>query len=332
MIDDNHEDSGVTSLPDTHLGNFWQNADARGSRESWKLTASNRWAKYNQPRRRMRSPKKTKADESTADASLSDISPRRRGINSVEIGLHVLQCVIELRGPASLKSIAKQAGMDPSQTHRYVSSLVHLRLLKQESASGLYDLGPGALQIGLAALARQDAIAISETAAREFSQQHGATTLLSLWGSHGPTIVRWYHGNPPVYTTVSVGSVLPLTRSATGKVFMSFLADPLINPLLAQEGRRVPLSKNPDLVADCHEIRMTYIASVDGSITPGMRAHAVPILGFADTLVAVLAIVLAETTPRTQDKALRSKLLTKGRAVSLELGAKNYAIPQSAQN
>jgi len=246
---------------------------------------------------------------------------RRRGINSVEIGLRVLAGVIDLRGPASLKAIAQKAGMDSSQTHRYVSSLVNCGMLKQLPTSGLYDLGPSALQVGLAAMARQDALAIMETATREFSQQNSITTLLTLWGGNGPTILRWYHGNPPVYTTLTVGSILPVTRSATGKVFMSYLPDVLLNPFLEKEGWRAPLSKNPDLVAERDQIRALRIASVDGLVIPGLRAHAAPAFGIDEMLVGVVSICAAEST-RTDDRSLKTKLVSAARRMSLELGAR----------
>lgn len=247
---------------------------------------------------------------------------RRRGINSVEIGVSVLRAVIELRAPATLRSIGERAGMDSSQTHRYVSSLVNCGILKQDPHSGLYDLGPAALQVGLAAMARQDTIAVTDDAAREFSQKHEATVLVALWSSYGPTIIRWYHGNPPVYTMLGLGSVLPVTHSAIGRVFMAFLPDTLLNPMLKREGWRVPLSKNPQLVADRNAIRSAGLASANGAVVPGLRAHSAPVFGYDNNLVAVLTVAAAEATARRLDKVTKAKLLEVAQRTSGELGAR----------
>ena len=251
----------------------------------------------------------------------NDDDSRRRGINSVEIGFRVLAAVMSLRGPASLKRIGLAAEMDSSQAHRYVSSLVNCGVLKQDASSGLYDLGPTALRIGLAAMARLDFLAITETALRAFTEQTQATTFVALWAAQGPTIIRWFHGSPPVYTTMAVGSVLPMTHSAVGRVFMSFLPDAMINPFLEKEGWRAPIGKNPELVAHRDGIRSTRLSTVDCTLVPGLRAHAVPVLGVDNALLAVMGIAAADATPRAEDKITKQKLVELSREISLELGA-----------
>lgn len=252
-----------------------------------------------------------------------DEEARRRGINSVEIGFRVLSAVMSLRGPASLKNIAQVAEMDSSQTHRYVSSLVNCGILRQDAVSGLYDLGQQALRIGLAAMARLDFLAITDTALREFTEQTRATTFIALWGAQGPTIIRWFHGTPPVYTTIAIGSVLPVTRSAVGRAFMSFLPDTMLNPFLESEGWRAPLSKNAELVAHRDRIRSTRISTVDCTLVPGLRAHAVPVFGVGNSLRCVAGIAAADAMPRAEDKVLKQKLVEFSRQVSSELGAEH---------
>ncbi|MDB5458695.1 MAG: transcriptional regulator, partial [Caulobacteraceae bacterium] len=204
---------------------------------------------------------------------------KRRGINSVEQGVAVLQAVVDLKKAASLKDIAKQAGMESSQTHRYVSSLVNCGMLRQDAATGRYDLGPTALRTGLAAISRNDALTRAEEAARDFSNNSGATTQLSVWASGGPTIIRWNHGAPPVYTILTIGSVLPVTTSSTGRVFLAFLPESLLGPMLVAEGHKAPLAKNPKLLKEREDIRAAFMADVDSTVVPGLRACAAPILG-----------------------------------------------------
>jgi DNA-binding IclR family transcriptional regulator len=47
--------------------------------------------------------------------------------------------------------------------------------------------------------------------------------MLAVWGSYGPTIVRWEECRLPIAVSVRVGSVLRLLDSATGLVFAAFL-------------------------------------------------------------------------------------------------------------
>lgn len=244
--------------------------------------------------------------------------PRRRGINSVEIGMRVLRAVVELQGPASLKDIARHAGLPASHAHRYVSSLVNCALLRQDSASGQYDLGPAAIEIGLAGLARQDALLLADAAARALTQATGATSLLAVWSAGGPTVIRWHPGLPPVYTTLSIGSVLPVTTSATGRVFLAFLDPNLLAAALQREGsaRLAP----PELDALRADIRRRGLATIDGKVIPGLRAYAAPVLSIDNSLVAVMSLVFSDATARAGDAAACEQLIETCRQLSHDLG------------
>lgn len=244
---------------------------------------------------------------------------RRRGINSVEQGVAVLQAVVELRAAASLKDIARVAGMDSSQTHRYISSLVNCGMVRQDPASGLYDLGPTALRTGLAALARLDPIAQIDAAARDLARCNGGTTLLSVWAIGGPTIIRWYHGTPPVYTALTIGSVLPLTASATGKIFLAFLSDPLLAPLLKSEGFVTP-DRDPQLAIERERVRTACFATVDNKVIPGLRAMSSPVFGAGEQMMAAITIIASDATPLAADAAREVALRATCRSLTLDLG------------
>lgn len=248
---------------------------------------------------------------------------QRRGIHSVEIGMAVLQSVVDFGRAASLKEIAASTGLESSQTHRYVSSLVKVGMLVQNEA-GRYDLGYTALRTGLAALSRHEPLVRANVTAREFANETKATTLLAVWSINGPVILGWHPGRPPVYMTLGVGSTLPVTSSATGKVFMAFLPDQYIEPFLKTEGWRVPLNKNKPLVHNINEIRDTCMAYVDSSVIPGLRASAAPIFGPDNMVVAVVAAIASELVPRERDESVDNALIAACKQASFELGAEKY--------
>jgi DNA-binding IclR family transcriptional regulator len=245
---------------------------------------------------------------------------KRRGINSVEQGVAVLQAVVELRRSSSLKDIARMAQMDSSQAHRYVSSLVNCGMLRQDAGTGLYDLGPTALRTGLAALTRQDCIAQIEVGARELTLRSGGTVQFAIWAIDGPTIIRWYHGSPPVYTVLTIGSVLPLTSSATGRVFLAFLPDNLLAPLLKKEGFSRPIDREPSLQAERDRVRAAHFAAVDNTVIPGLRGYSSPVLGVDQQVLGALTIIASEAIPRSVDDRYRETLMSVCRRLTLDLG------------
>ena len=118
---------------------------------------------------------------------------QRRGIQSVETGLHLLAALGACGGPAPLSAVAQRAGVSPSQAHRYLSSLMAAGMAKQDPGSGLYDLDAGAIRLGLAALARLDVFARADAAFTGFARATGRTCLLAVWGDAG---APWCAGSP----------------------------------------------------------------------------------------------------------------------------------------
>lgn len=147
----------------------------------------------------------------------------QQGIQSIEVGGRLLTVLAEARRPQMLRDLAREAGMPAAKAHRYLVSFTRMGLVEQHSETGLYDLGPFALQVGLSALARLEPVTIAAAALPELSREIGQTVALAVWANQGPTIVRWLGADTPVAASLRVGSVMPLTRSATGGAFLAFL-------------------------------------------------------------------------------------------------------------
>src|SRR3954470_8533574 len=217
---------------------------------------------------------------------------QRRGIQSVETGLHLLATLAACGGPVPLSAVAQRAGVSASQAHRYLSSLMATGMAKQDPGSGCYDLDAGAIRIGLAALARLDIFARADTVFTEFAQATGRTCLLAVWGDAGATVVRWFPGNPPVITSLAIGSVMPLLRSATGRVFFAF-GDRTAMDTEAQRALEADRANAPiDLDAIRREVRTAGGAQVDDTLIPGLRAAAAPVFDLQGRL-AVVATAMA---------------------------------------
>jgi DNA-binding IclR family transcriptional regulator len=245
-------------------------------------------------------------------------SPQRRGIQSVDIGFRVLTALAAEPEAATLGTIGKRAGLSPSQAHRYLSSLVASGMAHQHAASGRYELGPQAIQIGLAALARTDIFAEADPAIAAFTRETGRTTLLAARGPLGPTIVRWHAGRRPVVTSLSVGSVLPLFGSATGYVFVSFMNDDEVAGALDDEPTPSPLL---DVAALRRRVRGSMYATVDELLIPGLRATAVPILDIQGHAALVATALATSAFSREEDDAIRGKLQGVCRTLTERFGA-----------
>jgi DNA-binding IclR family transcriptional regulator len=85
------------------------------------------------------------------------IEKNRRGIQSIEIGSHLLLQLAKHVRPLALKDLAKAAGMTTGKAHPYMVSFLKVGFVRQTDA-GHYELGPLALQLGLSTLQRMDPV------------------------------------------------------------------------------------------------------------------------------------------------------------------------------
>ncbi len=246
-------------------------------------------------------------------------SGRRKGIQSVEVGLRVLEALVSLGEPATLRAVAQASGVSGSQAHRYLSSLIAAGMAQQDVLSGRYDLGPAALQLGLGALARIDAFKITDGAITEFVQRTGLTVQIAAFGVIGPTIVRWHMGRPAVMTSFNVGSVLPLLFSATGQIFLSFTPESETEILLEREMASSGMNR-AQVDALRERIRSEGRAVAEGSMIPGLHAVAYPIFDIQGRPILCATAVSTQALKRQGGDAGLTDLAHTCRFISRRLG------------
>lgn len=211
------------------------------------------------------------------------------GVQSVEIGLRVLAVLAKAYQPMMLRDIAKAMGMPSAKVHRYLVSLAREGMVEQEGSGTRYSLGPLALTVGLAALHQLDVVKICGNAAADLRDRTDLTVLLAIWGSAGPTIVRWEESRRPIAINVRVGSVLTLLDSATGLVFAAFAERHVTEEKIAEELRNH--HDRNEIEKHLAEIRSHGIALVRGNQLSSVNAISAPIFDHTGTLAAALTIL-----------------------------------------
>lgn len=238
---------------------------------------------------------------------MSDTNDRRSGIQSVGIGLRVLDVLAGLNGPAALGVIAQASDLSSSQTHRYLASLIGAGMARQDPATGRYELGPAALRLGLSALSRMDAFRDAAVGLSDYALETGRTVQMGALGPTGPIVVRWITGSPAIFTSLAVGSPLPLLTSATGHVFLAFRPDSHTREIVARESR--PELKPVDVEALRDRVRRDGFSTLRGDLIPGLRATAAPIFDFQGEAVFTATALATEAFRPEQDDAARERLI-----------------------
>ncbi len=230
--------------------------------------------------------KRTKAEDKDPEGD----GPQRAGIQSVEVGFSLLQVLAASGGPLMLRDLAAAAGMNAAKAHRYLVSFQRLALVVQDAGTTRYDLGPAALKLGLASLARLDSVKLARQRIGPLMEDIGQTLALAVWGNQGPTMVHWEESPQAITVNLRLGDVMPLLSSATGLCFLAFMglgrktSGNRLALLLKDEmartqkaGRKDVPSTMAEVTKTLEEIRQRGIGRVVNTLMPGVAGFCAPV-------------------------------------------------------
>jgi hypothetical protein len=146
----------------------------------------------------------------------------RRGIQSIEIGTQLLVALGRHVAPMALRDLGKSAGIPVGKAHPYLVSFLKVGFVVQDSA-GRYELGPLALQLGLAKLQRLDPIKEASPLIEALASETEQSIAVAVWGNFGPTVVRLEEPIHPLHVNLRTGTVMSLAYTATGRLFAAYL-------------------------------------------------------------------------------------------------------------
>lgn len=228
---------------------------------------------------------------------------RGRGVQSVEVSIRILAALARNGGPMALSAVAEAVGMPPAKVHRYLASFVGTGMAERRR-SGTYDLGPLAAEIGVAAIARIDPVNRAADRLPGIVEATGLTGMLSVWGSAGPTIVRWERARDQLITALGVGSVLPVVSSATGRAFLMNLPERVWADRAAAETGRTAATIRDAITA---ALAADGVHTADGDFIPGLSAMALPVLAGDGHAAGVVTLIAADATRTAPGSAERKR-------------------------
>lgn len=248
----------------------------------------------------------------------------KQGIQSIELGVGVLMA-LRIHGELGLNDLAHASGMSASKAYRYLVSFGRTGLSEQDASTGRYRLGPMALELGLARMARNDALRVAMPELSELTRVTETTSTLSVWGNMGPTVVRWEESRHIVNVNLRVGSVLPLTTTATGLVFAAWRPASQMEPLMRQELAAAPRRGSSHTFAGLQrrlaEIRRQGCAAIDGTLFPGICALSAPVFDHDGHVVLAMSVMGHTGTLDVSPKgAVATALCSATQRVSASLG------------
>jgi DNA-binding IclR family transcriptional regulator len=226
-----------------------------------------------------------------------------RGVQSIEVGIRVLDALTHAARPTKLKDIARVANVAPAQAHAYLVSFRRQNLVEQDDATGLYRLGHFALQLGIARMRSFDPIRTASDAVVALATETNLTTALSVWGSFGPTVIYIREGTGQLHINTRAGTVYSVTGTATGLVFAAYLPQELVKAAIKAQlaetvatqrvGARLQFAA---IAGGLKEIRQRGYATIDPPPVPGIHAIAAPVFDLVGQIRMAITLIGSAAT------------------------------------
>lgn len=203
------------------------------------------------------------------------------GVQSLEVGLSVLNALLEHNKPIILKELSSQLDMHPAKVHRYLVSLIRMNYAKQLEG-GQYALGDQAWHLGLNCIQHTDVLQLVQHLIYDLQSKIGCGIQISKWSPKGPLVVQSIESNHPISIVTKVGSTMPLVNSAAGRIFASYLPEAVIQPLMYAEWEKAAQNHYPIKPSNWDE----FLALKETTLQHGMA------IAQGDLLVGINAVGL----------------------------------------
>lgn len=223
------------------------------------------------------------------------------GVQSLEVGLSVLNALLEHNQPIILKQLSEKLAMHPAKVHRYLVSLIRMNYA-QQLEDGQYALGDQAWRLGLSCIQHTDQLQLIQHLIYELQAQVGCGMQISKWSPQGPVVIQSIESNQPISIVTKVGSIMPLVNSAAGRLFASYLPEVTIKPMMQREWQQAQKMKRavfPDNWSDFLSLKQQILKQqqsvVRGDLLVGINAVGFPIFNMQQGIEYCLTALDNET-------------------------------------
>lgn len=212
------------------------------------------------------------------------INKNQNGVQSLEIGLSILDVLIDHNEPMMLKDVAQVMQMHPAKCHRYLVSLIRKNYARKlgDGRYGLGDRVNALAALGHTGYNQSNILERLTHIANEIKATLNCAVQIAKWFNEGPIIIHSVEPDSPISIITRIGSRMPLTTSATGQLFASYQPDAIIKPLVMTEWQ----AKDEATIAEQWQnfthlqtkIRTQGYATVTGDMLMGINAITIPVI------------------------------------------------------
>lgn len=230
--------------------------------------------------------------------SMAEESPKRQGIGSLEIGLHILNYISTAPRPPTLKELSSALDLSPSRAHKYLVSLLREGFINQVNHAQ-YTLGNSSLTLGISALRRINPIQLSYEAVDRLNEDTDKTVSVTVWNGNGPLIIKWLDSSQPISVNVRLGAELSPLNSASGRIYLASLPAKRRRQLIDQHYKQArvlprhqgkPITRE-ELGGHLDMIRETGYCAFFSDYLPEINVLSMPVFDINGSIVTIITLL-----------------------------------------
>ena len=144
---------------------------------------------------------------------------------------------------------------------------------------------------------------------------------VARWTALGPLIVQFLDNEFGIPISAKVGAVMPMMRSATGRVFASYLPEAVVQPLIEKADQAHTHLTWQEFVPLKQHILQQEMCVIEGDMMAGINAIAAPVFDANnDVAFVVTCLGAADKINAAPDGAHAQAVLQAARNISAHLG------------
>lgn len=210
------------------------------------------------------------------------MSQNGTSIRSVERAINILKCFSPEKLELTLTEIANEIDLPISTVARILATLEKHRFLSRNKENQKYYLGAEMARLGILCYSNLDFRRIALPYMTELRDLFNESVSLYIAEGSQRVCIERVESTHPLRRVIDIGSQLPLTRGASGRLLLAYMDENNIKEILKQD---------PYTTIDAlQELRKAGFAISKGEREAGVVSVAVPLFDAKYQVLAVLSI------------------------------------------
>ncbi|MDQ1709043.1 MAG: hypothetical protein QOG49_428, partial [Frankiaceae bacterium] len=264
-------------------------------------------------------------------SSVDEQGKRNGRIQSVDRAASILRALATGAPTLGVTEIADRIGLAKPTVYGLLRTLEHNGLVRQDSDTGKYCLGPSVLQLGNAYLAGSQLRSRSMLRAAALARQVNEAVWVGVLTETDVMVVHHEFRPADVVQILEVGATIPWHACALGHAIAAYVDDDMLGLLMAGPLRpltgRTPTSK-PALTKLLAKVRKDGYAVENQEANVGDGGIAAPVFDRGGIVAGSIGIVgAAERLLATGDKAMLARaVVDTARAISRDTSGRRLSL------